>query len=454
MSLKRLITESEIESLLDFFKPQKGIPEATAKSVMELNKEKYRKQLSGQLINPKILPKLKKILESSYESSRVQCGENVGILTAQSFGQLQTQNTLNSFHKAGFAEKTVVSGVPRFTELLNATRSPKGSSCIIHFVKENDSIQSLRKLINSTVVELSLGKLAETMVMVLDKPKEPWYDFFATLYNDNFKAYAHCISITFKKRLLYEYRLSLEDIALKIEDTYSDLFCVFSPIHMARMDIFVDTTNVSIPDNKILFVSSDNMIDIYIEDVVIPNLEKLSVCGIKGISNMFYTSDKQGKWYIETEGSNFSDVLAHPFVDMRTAMTNDIWEIFGTLGIEATRQYLIEELANIMAGINPCHSKLLVDKMTYSGVITSISRYAQRGETNGPLSKASFEETSDNLMNAALFGERECTDGVSASIICGKRGKFGTGVCELRVDVSKLVEDEVMEELVFEVIDD
>ena len=135
-------------------------------------------------------------------------------------------------------------------------------------------------------------------------------------------------------------------------------------------------------------------------------------------------------------------------------MTNDMWEIYGTLGIEATRQYLIEELASIMAGINPCHSKLLVDKMTYSGIITSISRYAQRGETNGPLSKASFEETSDNLMNAALFGERECTDGVSASIICGKLGKFGTGVCELRIDVSKLVEDEVMEELVFEIVDD
>ena len=61
-----------------------------------------------------------------------------------------------------------------------------------------------------------------------------------------------------------------------------------------------------------------------------------------------------------------------------------------------------------------------------------------RAEGSGALSKASFEETLDNLLNAAVYGERECTDGVSASIICGKLGKFGTGVCELKVDMSKL----------------
>ena len=167
---------------------------------------------------------------------------------------------------------------------------------------------------------------------------------------------------------------------------------------------------------------------------------------------MFYSSDKDDKWFIETEGTNFSDLLAHPDADFSKVMTNDFWEICINLGVEAARQYLIEELANIMSGINPCHSKLLVDKMTFNGAITSFTRYAQRGESNGALSKASFEETSDNLMNAALNGERECTDGVSASIICGKLGKFGTGVCELKIDVLKLTEndEEILEESIEE----
>jgi DNA-directed RNA polymerase beta' subunit len=185
------------------------------------------------------------------------------------------------------------------------------------------------------------------------------------------------------------------------------------------------------------YVTPDNAVEIYIEDVVIPNLEKLIICGISGITNMFFANEKD-KWFIETEGSNFSEVLAHPDVDKTKSITNNIWELYETLGIEAVREYMIEELTASMTGINVCHSRLLVDKMTYNGTIVSISRYAMRSEGSGPLGKASFEETLDNLLNAAVSGERESTDGVSAGIICGKLGKFGTGLCELRIDVRKL----------------
>ena len=450
---KRLLTCEEIEELINFIQPQKGIPIEIAMSVVHLNKEKFRKELQGQMVYPKILKKLKNQLEKCYEQTKVQSGENVGILTAQSFGQLQTQNTLNSFHKAGFAEKMVVSGVSRFAELLNATHSPKGSSCTVYFKDGNENIQALRAKIGSSIVEIRLKKIVEKISMSLDKYEESWYSTFAILYNGEFRKYKHCVSILFKKQLLFDFRLTLETIAEKIEESYGDLYCVFSPLHIARMDVFVDIQNISLPEDKISFVTQENMVHVYIEDVVIPNLEKLHISGIQNISNMFYAMDKNDKWFIETEGSNFSDILSHPDVDMSNSMTNDMWEIYATLGIEAVRQYLIEELAVIMGGINPCHSKLLIDKMTYNGIITSISRYAQRGETNGPLSKASFEETSDNLLNAAAYGERECTDGVSASIICGKLGKFGTGMCELRIDVDKLVNDGVMEKVVFEYID-
>ena len=448
--VKRLLTKDEIESIVDFIKPQGGIPIETAKSIVEINKNKFRKQLEGQMVFPKIIPKLKKQLEEMYEKTKVQCGENVGILTAQSFGQFQTQNTLNSFHKAGMAEKTVVAGVPRFSEILGATRSPKGASCIIHFKEGNDSLQELRKTIGSSITSFNLKKLSESLIMSLDKEPEPWYKSFKILYNDNFSKYEHCISIKLKQKLLFEYSITLEQVAKGIEESYSDLFCVFSPLHLGRIDVFVDTDNIKLDEEKLLYVTQGNMIEVYIEDVVIPNLEKLQVCGIDKITNIFYSSDKDGKWFIETEGSNFSDILAHEKVVMSTAMTNDMWEIYETLGIEATRQFLIEELGGLMTGINPCHSKLLVDKMTHTGTLSSISRYAMRGESSGALSKASFEETLDNLLGAAVNGEKEPTDGVSASIICGKLGKFGTGVCELRIDVTKLTSMGLIEDRVEE----
>ena len=437
---KRCLTESEIVCILDIIQPQKGIPVEISKSIVDKQRAFMREQLITQEIYPSMLPKLKKQIESMYESSKAQAGESVGIIAAQSFGQFQTQTTLNSFHKAGLSEKTLVSGVPRFNELLSATHSPKGSACTIRFKNSNDSIQNLRKMIGSSIVEFKIKKLADSIKMCVDKQDENWYSGFKIAYPNKFESdLKHCVTIKLNKKYVYEYAIPIQQVARKIEEIYDDLVCVFSPNHIGQIDVFINTDNIELDDTFLSFITEDNMIQVYIEEVVIPKLEDIQVCGITGISNIFYVSEtKENIWFIETEGTNFSDVLSHPDVDVEKTMTNDIWEIYNTLGIEATRQYLIEEFFNIMGGINPCHAKLLADKMTYNGMITSISRYAMRAEGSGALSKASFEETLDNLLNAAVYGERECTDGVSASIICGKLGKFGTGVCELKVDMTKL----------------
>ena len=91
-----------------------------------------------------------------------------------------------------------------------------------------------------------------------------------------------------------------------------------------------------------------------------------------------------------------------------------------------------------MAGINQCHIDLLVDKITYTGSISSISRYTMRTEDSGPLSRSTFEESIDILLKAGFYGQKETTNGVSASIICGKRANIGSGVCDLKMDLTKI----------------
>jgi hypothetical protein len=86
--------------------------------------------------------------------------------------------------------------------------------------------------------------------------------------------------------------------------------------------------------------------------------------------------------------------------------------------------------------------------MTYTGGISSISRYTMRNEDCGPMGKASFEETMDNFLKAGAYGQNEATRGVSASIICGKRANIGTGVCELMMNIKSLpciVNDKISE---------
>ena len=119
-------------------------------------------------------------------------------------------------------------------------------------------------------------------------------------------------------------------------------------------------------------------------------------------------------------------------------MSNNIWDIYNVLGVEAARQFIIDEFMTLMEGINACHIQLLADKMTHRGTISSISRYTMRTEESGPFSKASFEETRDNFLRAGFYGQQEETKGVSSSIICGKRSKIGTGLCDLIIDVKTL----------------
>ena len=64
-------------------------------------------------------------IESKYQSSKIQSGEMVGALAAQSIGEPATQMTLNTFHHAGVSSKNVTLGVPRLNELMNVSLNPK-----------------------------------------------------------------------------------------------------------------------------------------------------------------------------------------------------------------------------------------------------------------------------------------------------------------------------------------
>ena len=90
-------------------------------------------------------------------------------------------------------------------------------------------------------------------------------------------------------------------------------------------------------------------------------------------------------------------------------LSNDIQEIYHLLGIEAAREAIIFELTEVIndAGsyVNQRHISLLADIMTSRGNLMSTDRHGINRSDIGPLSKASFEETPDIIIKAALYGE-------------------------------------------------
>jgi len=64
-----------------------------------------------------------KLLEK-YNYAKIQSGEAIGIITAESFGEPGTQMTLRTFHFAGVAEVNVTLGLPRLIEIFDARKEP------------------------------------------------------------------------------------------------------------------------------------------------------------------------------------------------------------------------------------------------------------------------------------------------------------------------------------------
>ena len=453
--MKRLLTPDEIEDILDIIRPEPTVPLDAAMTVVNTNKSSLRRQLEQQRIYPKIFPILKKQIQQSYLDSLIQAGESVGIVCAQSIGEKQTQTTLDTFHRAGQSETTMTVGVPRFRELIDATKRPKNVNHRIYLKERQDTIEALRETISNSIVGLSLKDISTSITIEMNKKEEPWYDAYSILYEKSRRSTecSHCISFKLNMDKVFEYKLYMSDLADKIHSIDDELYCVFSPPEQGQFDVFVDCSEISLPEERVLFINESNANEIYLEECVQPRLENFNLCGVSGITEVFYTCENS-EWIAETNGINSREIntnfinykclLAHPIIDEHRTVSNNVWDIYEVLGIEAARQFLIEEFMRILDGINACHPHLLVDRITHHGSISSISRYTMKKDNSGPFGKASFEETMDNFLNAGAFGETEPSKGVSASIICGKRALIGTGMVGLRIDLERLPEGECL----------
>jgi hypothetical protein len=77
--------------------------------------------------------------------------------------------------------------------------------------------------------------------------------------------------------------------------------------------------------------------------------------------------------------------------------------------------------------------------MTLAGNIMSVSRYGIDRRQVGPLAKACFEQPIDNFLFSATKGEKELLKGVTSNICMGKLNKMGTGMCDLILDINKII---------------
>ena len=111
--------------------------------------------------------------------------------------------------------------------------------------------------------------------------------------------------------------------------------------------------------------------------------------------------------------------------------------------MEAARQCIYNELAEVLefdgSYVNAHHMALLCDRITITSKLISIFRHGINNDDIGPIAKASFEETPEMFLKAARHAELDTLRGISANVMCGQEGLFGTASFQVVLDINEMI---------------
>jgi DNA-directed RNA polymerase subunit A" len=358
--------------------------------------DKLPKSLLDEIEEKCPVSKIKKVASLVYEEyckAKIDAGEAVGLISAESIGEPGTQMTLNTFHFAGVAEMNVTMGLPRIIEILDG-----------------------RKNIATPMMEIFLNS-------PFNKGKD-----------------IHNIAMRIKESVLgefvKEYIINIVDlkIELKLNLEKMALVGVKPALLIKAIDKAVGKDVSSKEDGeggliiKLRGRDEKGLNDLYKAK---EKLRSVYVCGIKGVSQVLPVKRRE-EFIIITAGSNLKKILDLDFVDITRTTSNDIHEIQKVLGIEAARQAIIDEVFKVIEAqalnVDIRHIMLVADTMCSSGEIKGITRYGVVSEKSSVLARASFETPIKHIINASLVGEIDFLNSVVENVMLNQPVPVGTGL--------------------------
>lgn len=372
--------------------------ETIEKVTKVVKKKRAQKMFTEQLIyeiaetvekrdlDDKELDELVKKVKKAYDRAKVEDGEAVGTVAAQSVGEPGTQMTMRTFHYAGVAELNVTLGLPRLIEIVDARKKISTPTMAIFFEEEQRADEEFvmtianqigKSTMNDIVQDFHINYAEMNVVVELDMPK------------------------------IEDKRLDFEDIINRVEKA-------FKKVQIDNNILSFEPAKPSIRELRLL---ADKVRD-------------LQISGVKNIGKVVIRKEED-EWVIHTEGSNLGAVLKMEGVDKVRTTTNDIHEVEKVLGIEAARNSIIHEAQRTMdeqgLTVDVRHIMLVADMMTADGSVKSIGRHGISGEKASVLARASFEETGKHLLRASIRGEIDHLTGIIENIIIGQPIPLGTG---------------------------
>ncbi|MEM4266921.1 MAG: DNA-directed RNA polymerase subunit A'' [Candidatus Nanoarchaeia archaeon] len=361
--------------------------------------EDLEKEIEERKLNKSQAEKAKEILRRRYMDAKINPGEAIGMITAESFGEPGTQMTLNTFHFAGVAEVNVTLGLPRLIEILDARKEIKTPAMEIYLEKDIRNDPAKVKKVAAKIKEIKLQEVVSEFSINMIKSQ---------------------IELKLNKKKMKE--LSIE------EET---IMKVLNAIKTAVPKQQKDEIIVKLRAKEGVEGKEVNLVELY---KLKEKMKETVIKGIQGIKQVMPTKNKN-EFIIVTAGSSLKEVLELEEVDATRTITNNIFEVAKVLGIEAGRQAIINEAATVIKDqgldVDMRHIMFLADIMTATGDIRGITRSGITGEKESVLARASFETPIKHVISAAMVGEEDHLNSVIENVLLNQPVPLGTGLPDL-----------------------
>lgn len=328
-----------------------------------------------------------------YLRTLAEPGMSIGVIAAESVGEPSTQMTLDTFHFAGVSEMQVTTGLPRIIEIFDARKEPKTPIMEVFLVPPYNSGEEIKRCAHQ-IKESTMRDYITSIATDITVPE---------------------LVIDFSKEKLALAGVSEEQLPKIVEKGIKGYK---AKIERGKL--------------KINPASEQSALDIYkAKDKV----KGLYVAGVKGVTSVLPVK-RDEEYVIMTAGSNMKDLFKLSFVDTNRTRSNDLFEVYRTLGIEAARQTIIDETMAVVRNqglnIDIRHIMLIADAMTMSGEVQGINRTGIVRDKASVLARASFETPLKHIINAALVGEVDYLQSVIENVMLNQPIPVGTGMPGLK----------------------
>ncbi|CAK9184824.1 unnamed protein product [Ilex paraguariensis] len=346
---------------------------------------------------------------SRYSRKTIEAGTAIGAIGAQSIGEPGTQMTLKTFHFAGVASMNITLGVPRIKEIINGAKKIS-TPIITATLKCDDNLKSAR-LVKDRIEKTVLGQVAKSVKIVM-------------------AARLASVVVTLDMEIIQASQLGIDAYVVK-ESILRTPKIKLKEQHIKVLDV-----------KKLQVIPQTDRSKLHFELHWLKN--KLPTVVVKGISaveraviNRYKDKKTQEQNYnLLVEGTGLQEVMGTEGVDGHKTTSNHVIEVQQTLGIEAARRSIVDEIQYTMSShgmkIDVRHMMLLADLMTFKGEVLGITRHGVQKMKDSVLMLASFEKTADHLFNASVNGRHDKIEGVSECIIMGIPIQIGTGILKVR----------------------